>query len=204
VTALSHVTATMASVLRTRLAAASIDTRSFDGRFGADGKDHITVNAPAVLVACLGFEELDDQLPIEVDAKFFAVCITRATDAAVVAGDPRRTPADVAGDLAALVMRIVMVERWVDADDMPTTIGRAKRARASNDYTNALTAKGHSAWAVTWTQRVRLDGEPDAAEIVNLSTIMFTLAMGPGETLAEQIANATPDISIQVDLPEDV
>ena len=203
-TTISHVTATMASVLGTRLSTASVDTRAFDGKFGGDGKDFTTVKAPGVLIACLGWDEVDDQVPVEIDARFFAVCIARTTAAADVSGDPRKRPADVAADLATIVARIVHVERWVDADDAPAAIGRARKIRASNDYTNALTAKGHSAWAVTWTQRVQLDGVPGAAELTNLSTIMFTLAMGPDGTLAEQLADATPDISIQVDLPEDV
>jgi hypothetical protein len=203
VTALNHVTDTMATVLRTRLSTAAVDVRSFDGRFGADGKDFVTVKAPGVLVACLGFAEQDDQIPVEVDAQFFAVCITRTPDNAGASG-AHRTPADIAAVLATLVTRIVKTERWEDSDDIATTSGPATRVRASNDYTNALSMKGMSAWAVTWNQRVELDPEITEAELTNLTTLFFTLAMGPDGTAEEQEADDTPDIEIQVDLPEDV
>jgi hypothetical protein len=193
----------MADVLKTRLATAAVDVRSFDGRFGtSDGKNTVTVKAPGVLVAMLGFDEEDDQDPIEVTGKFFAACITRTPSAAVVDG-PIRPPSDVCSDLASLVLRIVKSERWKDTDGMPVCIGRAQRARAGNDYTNALTDKGHSAWAVTWNQRFQLDADISDAELVRLRRIFYTLAMGPGDTLDEQLENDTPDIDIQVEFPED-
>lgn len=206
-TALSHVLDTMAASLRTDLS--GVDVRVFDGRFGGDGKDHVTVKAPGVLLAVLGFDEDGDQEPVEVDAKFFAVCITR--DHAAAAADPeatveraRREPHAVCADLAAQVTRVVKRQLWTDLDSRLTCIGRATRVKASNDYTNALSMKGHSAWAVTWNQKVQLDARFTTADLVNLSGIDFTLAMGPGDTIEEQRDNDTPNIEIQVDLPEDV
>lgn len=201
---LSNVTATMATVLATRLDTAAVDVRTFDGKFD---KDHTTVKAPGVLIACLGFDEVDDQFPVMVDAKFFAVCVTRTPAAAQVSPTmPKRRPRDACADLAALVTRIVKTEPlWLDADDVAQCSGAATKVRASNDYTNSLKLDGHSAWAVTWNQRVEFEPEITDAELTQLSMIHFTLAMGPeADTLQEQLDDDTPDIEIQADLPEDV
>jgi len=162
------------------------DVREYDGEFDDDSKEFKATKPVAVLAALVGWTDVVDTTPAEVDGQFVALCIAKTARAS--RGETSK--ADVAAGLAGYVHA-----KLADGPDWDGLCIKApERIRASNEHSDKLARKGLALWSVTWRQRFNLDPTPPAGTLNPLSMIFTTFAMGDEHT---------PDAESQIDFPEE-
>jgi hypothetical protein len=184
VAAPSAVLTAIVSGLQTLLGA-RVSVSKNDGELGDDGKEFLAFKSPGVIVACIGVPRVDDHQKWG-DARFVAFCHARAANVTA----QQTTVGDVAMDLGAVVTgHLAGNNTWGGAArSTPHDI------RLSNMFDNKLAQKGLRIWAVSWMQKVDLPSQVDESLLERLAAITHTFAMGD---------DATPDVSLEVEFPED-
>lgn len=117
------------------------------GRFTQAELKRLAVKTPAILVACLGLVDIEDNTGGSVD-------VMASWGAFVVTADRPGVSRD-AGALAILTALTQKVpgNKWGRGD-----VGYPERVRADNLYSGQVEAAGVAMWAVTWQQGITLGG----------------------------------------------
>lgn len=169
--------------LTTLLGTSAVDVRQYDGDLDADALGNVTVNAPAVLVACSSMPRApSDYFPPTVEGNFVALCIARVSRATA------KSRGDVSMDLASLV------QYYVDGNEMWAGLAtrRGSGSRAINMTNSRTLAKGLAIWAVTWRQYFEITPADVEAIGEALAKITYLLPMGGIATPDEESETVFP------------
>jgi hypothetical protein len=158
--------------------------RAYHGEFDAGELARVWAEAPAVLVACLGWPELTHNggMPVA-EVKLGAFILT--ADPKLELRDERALA--IAEDLSVMIQG----ERWgLDG------VGRAARITAENRYNGEIDRKAVAIWLVQWFQKVDLP-EVETAALDDFVTFAATLDNVP----ADETIDASVTVTLEQETP---
>jgi phage gp37-like protein len=164
------------------------------GRFNEDELERYYVDAPAVLVTCLGKARTED-VGSELHIRWRWAAFVVARDLPKVGDVPAREKHDVAAAIAETLSALVVAENWS---------GTAARAASDigidNLYTGGGDGLGVTFWSVTWTQPSAISIGIETADLPDFLKAHTSWDFAPKNVPVDPDPYE-PDVTDELDLP---